>query len=163
MYIMVMGRKNGFTLVELLIVIALLGVLSLIGLSMYQGSQNRANNGKRKTDLLQLSKALEMYANDYGYPAADAGRIAGCSTTAEACPWGTQWSRIVGDTSAVYMQRLPKDPGNGSYCYEKTAKGYKLFAILEGEDAEKLTSLVSCNNQTIYNYVVRSSNLLLTE
>jgi len=153
-------RSYGFTLIELLIVIALLGFLSITGLSLFQGSQKRTRDSRRKTDLGQLTKALEMYANDTGgYPASTGGKIMGCAgTTPTACEWGSAWVR-----GATYMQKLPKDPGSGSYCYQTVSGGYKFFAILEGDDVDKVSPLVSCNNQAIYNYVLRSSNLLLTQ
>jgi len=156
--------QNGFTLIELLVVIVLLGFLSITGLSMFQGSQKRTRDSRRKTDLGQIAKALEMYANDNngGYPSASSGSIVGCGTTASPtfCTWGNTWTK---NTSTVYMQKLPKDPGSVSYCYQTVSKGYKLFAILEGDDADKVSPLVTCNGLQIYNYVLRSSNLLPTQ
>lgn len=132
-------NNTGFTLVELLIVIVLLGFLSTLGFSVFQGSQKRARDMRRKGDLSQIAKVLEMYANDYnGYPASkltttETGKIIGCgSTTPAACEWGSVWSR-----GSIYMQKLPKDPGKESYCYQRdpsAGKWYKLYAILERTD-----------------------------
>ena len=151
--------SSGFTLIELLIVIVLLGFLSITGFSMFQGSQKRSRDMRRKTDLQQVAKALEMYANDHGYPLADLGRIKGCGTSAlvATCEWGSAWTR-----SVTYMQKLPKDPGSGSYYYQTVSRGYKIFATLEGDDPDKLSTPVIFNNVS-YNYVLRSSNLLLTQ
>jgi len=161
--------KKGFTLIELLIVIMLLGFLSIMGFSLFQGSQKRSRDIRRKTDLRQVAKALEMYANDYGYPLAESEKIKGCGTPTTtppaitACSWGSIWNVTIGTTPVVYMQKLPTDPGSGSYCYQMIGSGYKLFAILESDDADKISLPVSCNGQTIYNYVLRSSNLLPTQ
>jgi len=159
-----MNKKQtfyGFTLIELLIVIALLGFLSITGLSLFQGSQKRARDSRRKTDLWQVTKALEMYANDYGYPKStvggvESGKIIGCGGGSTACEWGSTWSR-----ETVYMQKLPKDPGAVSYCYQVVSNGYKLFAKLEDADDADVTS-GTCNSMP-YNYVIRSSNLLPTQ
>jgi len=68
-------QKNfGFTLMELLIVIAILGLLATIGLGSFRTSQMKGRDAQRKSDLSQIQKALEMYYNDYsGYPAAITG------------------------------------------------------------------------------------------
>jgi prepilin-type N-terminal cleavage/methylation domain-containing protein len=161
-------RQVGFTLIELLIVIALLGFLSITGLSMFQGSQKRARDNRRKNDLGQIAKALEMYANDYdyGYPVSivntvETGKIVGCgetTTPATACNWGTAWVRGV-----TYMQKLPKDPGSGSYCYQKVSSGYKLFAKLESPDDADYNSDVNLICAGVkYSYVLLSSNITPT-
>jgi len=156
-------RSYGFTLIELLIVIALLGFLSITGLSLFQGSQKRTRDSRRKTDLGQLTKALEMYANDTGgYPASTGGKIMGCAgTTPTACEWGSTWVR-----GATYMQKLPKDPGSGSYCYELDSGGgkwYKLYAKLEStDDADYNADLLLCAGSKTYTYVLLSPNIVPT-
>ena len=154
-------RSYGFTLIELLIVIALLGFLSITGLSMFQGSQKRARDNRRKTDLVQLTKALEMYANDYGYPASTGGKIIGCTgTPPTACEWGSAWVRGV-----TYMQKLPKDPASsGSYCYELDGFGkwYKLYAKLESTDDPDYNAGLSCAGSPTYTYVLLSPNITPT-
>lgn len=64
------GRhRNGFTLVELMVVIGLLGVLSLIGMTVYTTSQQRARDARRKTDMETLRQAVELYkADNNAYP-----------------------------------------------------------------------------------------------
>lgn len=154
-------NNRGFTLIELLIVISLLGFLSLTGLSLFQGSQRRSRDVRRRADLAQIAKALEMYANDYSsYPQADSGRIKGCTGTPETtCEWGGVWAR-----GATYMQKLPKDPAGGLYCYEKAGKGYKLFAKQERTDDPGYDPHLSCAGSAlgIYTYVLLSPNLTPT-
>jgi prepilin-type N-terminal cleavage/methylation domain-containing protein len=53
----------GFTLVELLIVIAILGGLAAVVTVAYPASQRRARDARRKSDLKQYQTALESYAN----------------------------------------------------------------------------------------------------
>jgi len=156
---------HGFTLIELLIVIGLLGLLSITGLSLFQGSQKRTRDSRRKTDLQQVVKALEMYANDTGgYPASTGGNIMGCAGSGVdpiACTWGSAWVR-----GATYMQKLPKDPTSGSYCYERDSsagKWYKLYAKLEStDDADYNADLLLCAGSKTYTYVLLSPNITPT-
>lgn len=55
-------RFRGFTLVELLIVIAVMGILASIVLVMYPGYRQRANDDTRKSDIQQIASALSAYA-----------------------------------------------------------------------------------------------------
>ena len=165
----VQQRQTGFTLIELLIVIVLLGFLSITGLSMFQGSIKRGRDARRKTDLSQIAKALEMYANDSitGYPeskfnAVETGKIVGCvGTLPTACEWGGVWSR-----GSIYMQKLPKDPGSGSYCYQKTTKGYMLYAKLERTEDPDYNSDPNLKCPAItgekYTYFIYSTNITPT-
>ncbi len=61
--------NKGFTLIELLVVISIIGVLVGVLLTNFVGVRERAADTKRKSDLIQLKKALRLYYNDYqGYP-----------------------------------------------------------------------------------------------
>lgn len=151
--------KRGFTLIELLVVMAILGVLATVGLSSFRLSQIKSRDARRKSDLGQVQRALEMYYNDYGaYPAAAGGEIGGFA-------WGTEEFKDAKDT--VYMKELPKDPtGTQEYCYATSAVPpytyYKLYARLENSqdpkclDGNCATARV-CGTGT-YNYGVSSSN-----
>lgn len=70
-----MWRKNkqqaGFTIVELLIVIVVIGILAAITVVAYNGIQDRANDSRRISDVKSIIKALELYKVKQGYyPAA---------------------------------------------------------------------------------------------
>lgn len=63
---------RGFTLIEILIVIVLIGVLSTIGLETFQSAQKKGRDAQRKSDLSQVQKALELYYNDKNqYPGSN--------------------------------------------------------------------------------------------
>jgi general secretion pathway protein G len=61
---------RGFTLIELLVVITILGILSGLVLSNMPGARERARDAKRKSDLKEIQKALQMYKQDHNsqYP-----------------------------------------------------------------------------------------------
>lgn len=158
---------DGFTLVELLVVIAVLGILVTIGLTSFTSAQARGRDTKRKSDLKQISNALEIYYNDYGtYPGGAAGGlIEGCPYDPVAkqgtpCPWGTgQFS----DGKTVYFQVLPKDPSKGySYYYRKDSSnlGFQLFAHLENaQDPDIISTVYSCGSGTnTCNFAITSPN-----
>jgi type IV pilus assembly protein PilE len=61
---------KGFTIVELLIVIVIIGILATIGFVAFSGAQNKANKSKAQSTLSQVkSKLGEYYAENNTYPA----------------------------------------------------------------------------------------------
>lgn len=54
-------KAHGFTIVELLIVIVVIGILAIISLVIYRGIVNRANNAAVMSDLAQFAKQVEIY------------------------------------------------------------------------------------------------------
>lgn len=150
-----MKRLSGFTLVELLVVMSIIGVLATIISTGFRSAQARGRDAERKSDLKQIAGALELYFTDYGkYP--------------DTLPaWGTQFS----DSKTVYMKSLPVDPVDSyNYLYRivdnPTNQKFQLFAHLENtEDPDCLggnckTSPVNylCGSQKC-NFAVTSPNV----
>src|SRR4030043_1445991 len=83
--------KKGFTLVELLIVMAILGVLMVVTLANFRTSQAKSRDAQRKSDLHQLTIAFEVYSVDHGSfpPSTSGGKIqgCGCSFGDRICNW----------------------------------------------------------------------------
>ncbi|OGG01843.1 hypothetical protein A2Z33_01160 [Candidatus Gottesmanbacteria bacterium RBG_16_52_11] len=61
---------SGFTLLELLIVISIIGILVAIGVAAYSSAQLKARNSRRMQDIKALTSAAEQYfaANNSNYP-----------------------------------------------------------------------------------------------
>lgn len=62
-------KQSGFTIVELLIVIVIIGILAGLVITTFVGIQQRARNSERQTDINSVSSQLEGYfAKSSGYP-----------------------------------------------------------------------------------------------
>lgn len=61
----------GFTIVELLIVIVVIGILAAITIVAYNGIQSRARETSLRSDLTNIAKQIELFHADGDYPAND--------------------------------------------------------------------------------------------
>lgn len=52
-------KQKGFTLVELLVVVAIIAILSIIGLTIFTSAQSNARDARRKSDVDAIAKAIE--------------------------------------------------------------------------------------------------------
>lgn len=137
--------RSGFTLIEILVVISIIGVLSAILLPNLVGMRERARDATAKGTLTQLKSALRLFYNDYQYfPANSAGNaIQGCGTAAS--PGTTACTTTFATTSTgatTYMQELP-----ASYHYTQTSSGdaYVLYTLLENaSDGDIADSAARC-------------------
>lgn len=69
-------HQHGFTIVELLIVIVVIGILAAITIVAYNGIQNRAYDTTVKSDLSKVGQQLEMYKADaLAYPHGDSATL----------------------------------------------------------------------------------------
>lgn len=165
-------KRRGFTLIEVLITIIIIGILSTIGITTFQSSQAKGRDFKRKADLRGVTKALESYMNDYGlYPlGTDDGKIQWCGADQDAvCSWGDPFAKTEEET--VYLAELPKDTKSSqAYFYEAitnetTGKntGYRLYGRLENNKDPDIPSAgqyaTNCSSDAIKrycNYVILS-------
>ena len=106
-----MTIRRAFTLIELLVVIAIIGLLSTVAVVATTSAQINARNTKRKADLIQISKALELYYNDNGSYPVTTGWRGNCAYG--PYPDTDPGSWIPGLVSGGYMARLPRDPRQG--------------------------------------------------
>lgn len=161
------GRRrssSGFTLMELLLAIAIIGILAAGGLAAYTGSFNKTRDARRKADLNQLSKALEGYHLDFGvYPGSCNGQVYGCDGA--ACTWGGPFT----NASKVYMPALPDDPAqaqNFVYAVSDDQKSFQLYARLENlEDPQVETGGYgfTCTTDALdCNYGISSSDITMS-
>lgn len=108
--------KKSFTLIELLIVIGILGFLSTLIVGNFFTSLKKGRDARRKGDLEQIQRALELYYEDK-----------------KSYPTSLSFGQPLVDnqTGKIYMNKLPNDPSSGNYHYESDGNYYKLYACLE--------------------------------
>jgi len=132
--------QKAFTLLELLVVMAIIALLVGLGIRTFGSVQQKSRDNKRKQDLQNISKALEIYYNDFKhYPDSSNGQIMGCGVDAiEECEWGGVWQNTANQT--LYMSKMPQDPGGGQYYYlaETQGRAYRLFTYLENTEDEAI-------------------------
>lgn len=141
-------KQNGFTLVEMLVVIALVGVIAaaaIMGINPLAQIQ-KSNDAHRKSDLASLQRALELYYQDNGsYPASSADFKLFINAT--TINWGGAWS--------PYMSILPRDPlPSDTYVYYSPSTGngqtYYIYATLQRgtQDKQACNSGNACTTLT---------------
>lgn len=106
--------QTGFTIVELLIVIVIIGILAAITIVAYNGIQNRAKDTERTSEMKSLEKALALYyVDNSAYPTcANAPYVTGAAAS------GCSFSSLAASLVPKYISSIPTDPVNsGSYQY----------------------------------------------
>lgn len=145
---------EAFTLVELLVVIAVLA--TVIGLAMpnFLGARARARDTKRKGELNQLKTALQLYYNDHKiFPANSVmGGINGCGTdgtdscTAMGCFAAGGSGSCDTANGTVYMLRLPGDTTSSLFYYQVNSGSdfCAKIALENASDADTTASQTRC-------------------
>lgn len=114
-------KKNnrGFTIVELLIVIVVIGILAALVIVTYNGIQQKARDTERKTDINALASHLEAYN-------ATAGRYPTLANTNDTAFRATNMKGLPGDAlqdPKGAAQTLIASPAANGYAYQVTPAG----------------------------------------
>ncbi|MBY9061536.1 type II secretion system major pseudopilin GspG [Sphingomonas yunnanensis] len=103
-------KKNGFTLVELMVVIVIIGLLATIVALNVLPSGDTARIQKAKADIATIEQGLELYRLQIGsYPTTSQGLQA-----LVTAPAGADAARY---QAGGYVKKLPKDPWGRDYLY----------------------------------------------
>jgi len=105
------GRNPGFTLIEVMVVIVILGILAAVIVPRVLDRPDTARLVKAKQDLRTLESALNLYRLDnYRYPSTEQGLEALVNKPAGE-PEARNWQ------PGGYIDRLPLDPWQRPYLY----------------------------------------------
>jgi len=103
------GRQTGFTLIEVMVVVVILGILAAIVVPRVMDRPAEAQAVKARQDIRALESALNLYKLDnFVYPNTDQGLQALVSKPS-GTPEPRNWKQ--------YIPRLPKDPWGSDYQY----------------------------------------------
>jgi general secretion pathway protein G len=108
-------KHRGFTLIELMVVVLILGVLAAVIVPNVIGSADTAKAGAAKQDVASLMQALKLYRLDNGrYPSGDQGNY----------------------KTGGYIGRLPKDPWGNAYLYANPGVHGEIDVMSYGADGK---------------------------
>lgn len=143
-------NKKGFTLIEILVAIGIIGILVGIAAFALQGGQRAGRDAKRKSDLEQIRAGLEYYRQACRtYPASISfgGSLVGTGS---------------GGCTGTFLDKIPQDatsPGRTySYSYNAGTNSYDICAALEEAPVPPLNmsgfTCGSCGSSGACNYAV---------
>ena len=104
-------RQRGFTLIEVMVVIAILGILAALIVPKIMSRPDEARRVAAKQDIATVMQALKLYRLDNGrYPTQDQG-LSALIKKPDTDPVPNNWK------GGGYLERLPNDPWGAPYQY----------------------------------------------
>lgn len=124
------AAQGGFTLLEVMVVIVILGILASLVVPNLMGNKDKADAQKAVSDIAALESALDMYRLDNNrYPSGEQGLAA-----LVVKPTLTPVPRNYPDGG--YIRRLPQDPWGNDYQYRQPGQHGRVDVWSNGQDGE---------------------------
>lgn len=124
------ARQRGFTLIEIMVVIVILGVLAALVVPRVLERPDDARRVAARADIAAIIGALKLYRLDNGrYPTTEQG-IAALVVRPESPPVPSNWK------TGGYLERLPKDPWGRAYLYVHPGLKGEIDVYTLGADGE---------------------------
>lgn len=116
------SKKQGFTFIEIILVVGLITMITMIGVGSYTTILKKGRDNRRKADLEEIRSALEMYRS--------ANNVYPTSAPNPGFPFGSSF----GDGTNTYLQKAPQDPvyPRQTYYYTTNGSDYTIATQLEG-------------------------------
>ncbi len=145
-------QKSGFTIVELLIVIVIIGILAGLVITTFVGIQQRARNSERQTDINSISSQLEGYfAKNSGYPS-----LADLNTPA----WREGNEIKMGDADKALAD--PSDPATTTLAAAAAERVYAYVTTVDGVASTTCISPTDTDGESVAGTVCDGYTLTAT-
>lgn len=134
-----LARQSGFTLIEILVVVAIIGIIASVVMVSLSTARSKGRDARRKADLVQLQKALELYENTNSNYPDTGGAWFGVSVNGGNKTTSGVNAYIPGLTPN-FVSVLPVDPKGvttawSGYLYRSDGTSYKLLAHDTGPES----------------------------
>lgn len=125
-----MKNARGFTLIEVMVVVVILGILAAIIVPQIMSRPDQAKVVKAQQDILSIENALDLYKLDNGfYPTTDQGLQALVKKPSTE-PMPGHWKQ------GGYLKRLPEDPWGNAYQYLNPGAHTEIDVFSYGADGK---------------------------
>lgn len=155
-------KPNGITLMEVLIIGAIVGIMGILASVALDTARERARDAKRFADISRVQATLELYFNDFNtYPVEDEPIALGQINTAELCADGFSAACTASGDASVYMSPVVSPPKDGLkelvscsgqenvYCYQGNDESYRIeFEVENNNEDAGIQKGVNCAMET---------------
>ncbi len=125
-----MNNNKGFTLIEVMVVIAILGILATMVIPRIMGRPDEARILAAKQDVSTIVQALKLYRLDNGrYPTTEQG-LKALTAPPTIEPLAPNWK------TGGYLERLPNDPWGSPYQYTNPGTKSEIDVFSFGADSK---------------------------